>query len=50
MVDGYTSGDLERFLSGRRLRRSRWLDADERALLAYLSQSLEQRAADLYAS
>ncbi len=50
VIDGYTSGDLQRFLAGRRLRASRWLDLDERALLAYLSLSLELRAADLYAS
>ncbi len=48
VIDGYTSGELERFLAGRRPRASKWLDADERALLAYLSQALEARAADLW--
>jgi DNA topoisomerase I len=40
VVDGYTSGDLERFISGRRSRPTRWLDADERLLLDYLSDAL----------
>jgi hypothetical protein len=40
VVDGYTSGDLERFISGRRSRPTRWLDADERLLLDYLSDVL----------
>ena len=47
VIDGYTSGELERFLAGRRPRNGRWLDADERLLLAYLADSLERRAADL---
>jgi DNA topoisomerase-1 len=48
VVDGYTSGDLERFLRGRRPRPTKWLDADERALLGYLSPLLEERAGDLF--
>jgi DNA topoisomerase I len=48
VVDGYTSGDLPRFLSTQRIRATRWLDLDERLLLAYLSASLEQRAAELF--
>jgi DNA topoisomerase-1 len=47
VVDGYTSGELERFLAGRRVRAGRWLDADERLLLGYLTDNLERRAADL---
>ncbi len=47
VIDGYTSGELERFLAGRRPKGSRRLDVDERLLLGYLAQSLEQRAADL---
>jgi DNA topoisomerase-1 len=50
VVDGYTSGDLERFLDGRRVRPARWLDADERLLLAYLADSLERRSSDLFAA
>jgi DNA topoisomerase I len=48
VIDGYTSGELERFLAGRRARSTKWLDADERALLGYLSQSLESRAGELW--
>lgn len=47
IVDGYTSGDLERFVARRRPRAGRWLDADERLLLAYLTESLERHAPDL---
>jgi DNA topoisomerase-1 len=47
VVDGYTSGQLATFLDGRRMRAARWLDVDERLMLAYLSQSLEQRAGEL---
>lgn len=47
VVDGYTSGELARYVSGRRLRPSRWLDVDERLLLGYLADTLERRAADL---
>jgi DNA topoisomerase-1 len=47
VVDGYTSGELERFLTGRRPHGSRWLDQDERLLLGYLAQALDRRAADL---
>jgi DNA topoisomerase I len=49
VLDGYTSGDLERFLDGRRARPARFLDADEKLLLAYLADSLERRAGDLFA-
>jgi DNA topoisomerase-1 len=47
VINGYTSGDLERFLTGRRPRPARWLDTDEQLLLAYLADSLDRRAADL---
>ena len=47
IVDGYVSGELERFLAKRRPRAGRWLDADERLLLAYLTASLARRAGDL---
>jgi DNA topoisomerase-1 len=47
VVDAYTSGELERFLTGRRVRDARWMDADERLLLTYLAETLERRAADL---
>ena len=50
VVDGYTSGDLERFLQGRRARAGRWLDADEQLLLGYLAQTLDDRAGDLFAA
>jgi DNA topoisomerase-1 len=49
VVDGYTSGELERFLEKRRASGNRWLDADERLLLAFLADSLERRAGDLTA-
>jgi DNA topoisomerase-1 len=50
VIDGYTSGELGAFLRGHRSRAGKWLDADERALLAYLAQCLEQRAAEFAAS
>jgi DNA topoisomerase I len=50
VVDGYTSGDLERFLEGRRPRPSRFLDVDEKLLLAYLADCLERRAGELFAA
>lgn len=50
VIDGYTSGQLERFLTGRRMRSGRWLDINERLLLAYLAESLDQRAGDLVGS
>ena len=49
VIDGYTSGELERFLGGRRATGNRRLTADERLLLAYLADSLERRAGDLTA-
>jgi DNA topoisomerase-1 len=50
VVDGYTSGELERFLHGRRARAGRWLDPDEQLLLGYLAHTLEDRAGDLFAA
>ncbi len=50
VIDGYTSGQLGEFLHGRRSRAGRWLDADERLLLAYLAQCLERRASEFAAS
>lgn len=47
VVAGYTSGELERFLGNLRARPSAHLDADERLMLAFLSQMLEQRAGEL---
>jgi DNA topoisomerase-1 len=47
VVDGYTSGELARFLAGRRTRPARHLDVDERLLLAYLSHRLDERAGNL---
>jgi DNA topoisomerase I len=47
VVDGYSSGELERFLSGRRARSTQWLGADERLLLGFLAELLEQRAGEL---
>jgi DNA topoisomerase-1 len=49
VVDGYTSGDLERFLAGRRPRPARWLDVDEQLVLAYLTATLDRRAGELAA-
>jgi DNA topoisomerase I len=48
VVDGYTSGELEDFLRGRRRAPGRWLDPDEQLLLGYLAHSLDQRAGDLF--
>ncbi len=48
VVSGYTSGELETFLKGKRDRGGNWLDADERLLTQYLSGTLEARAAELY--
>jgi DNA topoisomerase-1 len=50
VVDGYTSGDLERFLAGRPARPTRWLDSDERLLLAYLGELLDRRAGEIAAA
>lgn len=50
VVDGYTSGALARFLAGRRVRGGKYLDGDERLLLAFLSDSLERRAAEFVAA
>jgi DNA topoisomerase I len=47
VVDGYTSGQLAEFLQGKRLRRSKWLTADERLLLAFLAETLNTRAGEL---
>jgi DNA topoisomerase-1 len=47
LLDGYVSGELGRFLDGRRARATRWLDADERMLLAYLTAKLDERASVL---
>ena len=47
VVDGYTSGRLAEFLQGKRVRRTEWLDVDERLLLAFLAETLDERAGDL---
>ena len=47
VLDGYTSGQLAEFLHGKKIRRSRWLTADERLLLAFLSETLTLRAGEL---
>lgn len=47
VVDGYTSGDLERFVTRRRPRPGRWFDEDECVLLAYLTETLERRVGEL---
>jgi DNA topoisomerase I len=49
VLDGYTSGELERFLDGRRAEGAPRLDEDEQLLLAFLAQTLERRAGDLAA-
>ena len=49
VVEGYLSGSLAEFLGARRARPANRLDADERLLLAYLGQTLEQRAGELAA-
>jgi DNA topoisomerase I len=50
VIDGFTSGELDRFLAGRRVRAGRYLDGDERLLLAFLGDSLERRAAEFVAA
>jgi DNA topoisomerase-1 len=50
VIDGYTSGELERFLRGRRASGDKRLDPDERLLLAFLADTLERRAGDLTAA
>jgi len=50
VIDGYTSGALEEFLHGRRVKPARWLDEDEQLLLAYLAHALDERAGDLFAA
>lgn len=47
VVDGYASGALAEFLAGRRMRATKYLDVDERLLLAYLSHCLDERAGTL---
>jgi DNA topoisomerase-1 len=47
VVDGYTSGALAEFLAGRRMRATKYLDVEERLLLAYLSHCLDERAGNL---
>jgi DNA topoisomerase-1 len=47
VVDGYTSGELAKFLEGRHMRATKYLAADERLLLAYLSHCLDERAGNL---
>ncbi|GAB2459588.1 DNA topoisomerase IB [Jatrophihabitans fulvus] len=48
VVAGYTSGELARFLRGKRDRGGNYLDADERLLTSYLSRCLEARAGELF--
>ncbi|SHG53942.1 DNA topoisomerase-1 [Jatrophihabitans endophyticus] len=48
VVSGYTSGELERFLHGRKERGGNWLDADERLMTSFLSSELDARAGDLF--
>lgn len=50
VIDGYTSGELERFIGRWPVQPDRWLDENEQLLLGYLAECLEQRAADLAAS
>jgi DNA topoisomerase-1 len=47
VVDGYTSGELERYVDGRRPKGLSGLDEDEQLLLGYLADTLERRAGDL---
>jgi DNA topoisomerase-1 len=49
VVDGYTSGELARFLGTYSPPPAQWLDEDEALLLGYLTDCLEQRAGDLAA-
>lgn len=48
VIEGYTSGDLERFLRGKPDRGGNWLDADERLLTQYLAETLDARAGELF--
>ena len=48
VVDGYTSGELQDFLHGKRERGGNWLDADERLMTEYLSATLDARAGELF--
>lgn len=50
VLDGYTSGELARFLNGKRMRSTRYLSIDERLMLAFLGETLETRAGDLMVS
>lgn len=50
IVAGYLTGDLQRFVAGRRARPTRWLDADERLLAAYLADALDRRAGEFPAA
>lgn len=50
VLDGYASGELQRFLDTHDTPDAEWLDENERLLLAFLSASLDQRAALLKAS
>ncbi|HEV7204783.1 MAG TPA: hypothetical protein VGN18_09240 [Jatrophihabitans sp.] len=47
VVDGFTSGELARYLQGRRPRGSNRLDVDEKLMLGFLSATLESRAGEL---
>jgi DNA topoisomerase I len=47
VIDGYTSGELERFLDGRKAKGAPLLTEDEQLLLGYLADTLERRAGDL---
>jgi DNA topoisomerase-1 len=50
VIDGYTSGELERFIGKQPVQPDPWLDENEQLLLGYLAQCLEQRAGDFAAS
>ncbi|MBE7189804.1 MAG: DNA topoisomerase IB, partial [Jatrophihabitans endophyticus] len=47
VVDGFTSGELARYLRGRRARGPKALTVDEKLMLGFLSQVLETRAGEL---
>ena len=47
VVDGFTSGELARYLKGRRPRGAGRLDVNEKLMLGFLSQVLESRAGEL---